>query len=133
MGYDNLWIRKGQTGTGGQGDRGTKPTSAKSPFYLLSPLFPGPSVRMSLADVVRCFLHGDMPTAVVAGRHMGVALGAIKRTTMEELFDPGPITGRDAFDVDRHQLRGPAAVAGTRVVLGDDRLVVVVKTPGDYP
>ena len=81
---------------------------------------------MNFLEMFRDFFHCDVPTAIVTSGDGGVALSAIERTAVEELFKSFAVGGccvvRRERDFD-HRL---ALVARSAIVLRDDGFEVIV-------
>ena len=79
--------------------------------------------------VVDHLFGGDVPAAIVAGIHGRIALHAVQRPAVEELFEAPTIDRLGRIRRERYYDRGLALLARFRVVLGNDRPVVIVNPP----
>src|SRR4051794_39337184 len=73
------------------------------------------SMGVDLLEVVRDPLVRDVPLAVVAGGHLGEALGTEERAAVEELLEPRAVRLGGGVDVQRDRQGGLAPV--TRVLV----------------
>src|SRR5262249_15041151 len=90
-------------------------------------------MRADLPEMSDHLLGGDVPAAVVARGDRRVAAGAVERAAVQELLDALLLDAGEALGSHREGDRVLALLAGPGVVLGDQRLEVIVDTAGNDP
>jgi hypothetical protein len=87
---------------------------------------------VGFAQMIGDIVWGNVPAAIIAGRHVFVTLLAKKRATAQKLLEPGPFFIGQVNDISRQRLLLAALIARAGVILGQDRREVFVQAAWHY-